>query len=143
MKQAFRIVIVLLAIALAGCDSGGGDYAAKLRAKAQGEAPPSSFDNGQPGAHPATIGQGARPVPPSPTMLPLPSKGQQSAAPALVDSIKNILPESASDQWHDTSRDPDPTEAAASIGGFLGSPLFIFLFAVIAFRFFVRRKVRQ
>lgn len=72
MKQIFAIV--LLALMLAGCDSegGGNSYAAQLRARADGQSPPGTFNNGQPGYQTPTA------LRPAPTVPALPERPVQN-----------------------------------------------------------------
>lgn len=142
MKQI--LVIVLLALMLAGCDSGntGSDYANRLRAQTQTQAQQpsqddavrSSFNNGQPGA-PTTM-----PGPlPSATLPPLPKPGE----PNHRDSIEDSASASVETVWRDISKDIDTGDAIGSIVAFFGSTPLFFFFCVAVASFVVRRKVRK
>ena len=131
MKQIFAIV--LLALMLAGCDGDAGNYAAKLRARAEGDAPPSSFNNGQPGEQTPTA------LRPAPTMLPLPDNAQQSATPPAVGRGQTL----AEEAWRDTSKDPNVSDALASIIAFIGSTPAVLIGATVVAAIAMRKKVRK
>jgi len=131
MKQIFAIV--LLALMLAGCGGDAGSYAAKLRARAEGGAAPSSFNNGQPGEQTPTA------LRPAPTMLPLPDNAQQSAPPPAVERVQSL----AEEAWRDTSKDPNVGDALASIIAFIGSTPAVLIGATVVAAIAMRKKVRK
>lgn len=135
MKQIFAIVLLalMLALMLAGCDGDAGNYAAKLRARAEGGAPPSSFNNGQPGEQTPTA------LRPAPTMLPLSDNAQQSAPPPAVERVQAL----AEEAWRDNSKDPNVSDALASIIAFIGSTPAVLIGATVVAAIAMRKKVRK
>lgn len=128
MKQIFAIV--LLALTLAGCDSegGGNSYAAQLRARADGQSPPGTFNNGQPGYQTPTALRPAPTVPAlperpvqnlvMPTPLPRPTEPPTNTESRATGDIVNAL-------------DFTVDDGTFSLAAFVTSPFAMFGFAAI------------
>jgi len=137
MKQIFAIV--LLALTLAGCDSegGGNSYAAQLRARADGQAPPSSFNNGQPGYQTPTA---LRPPPtvPAPPAQPVKNLAMPTPPPRATEP-----PSGANMGTGDIAQALQIDDGTFSLAAFVTSPVAMFAFAAIVAGLAMRKKVRQ
>lgn len=138
MKQIFAIV--LLALMLAGCDSeggGGNSYAAQLRARADGQAPPGTFNNGQPGEQTPTA------LRPPPTVPAPPEQPVQNLAMPTPPPRATEPPANSGMATGDIAQALQIDDSPFPLAAFVTSPVAMFAFAAIVAGLAMRKKVRQ